>query len=76
MEQPPPLEQTVAARILELLEARDLTQRDLAAGAGIPIATLSRRLTGKSPVTITELAHIASYFGVDPRSLIQAEAAA
>lgn len=59
----PTASQRIAAAVADAIKRADLSQRDVAARTGIPLVTLSRRLTGKSPFTIAELATIADLLG-------------
>ena len=54
----------IARSVSAALSAAGIAQRDAAARTGIPITTLSRRLTGNSPFNTTELALIADLLGV------------
>ena len=45
------------------VRAAHLSQRDLAERTGIPLVTLNRRLTARTPFTVTELAAIAEALG-------------
>lgn len=41
-----------------------MSQRDVAAATGIPLVTLSRRLTGQTGFTVPEVAAIAHLLGI------------
>ena len=60
------LAQVVAAQI----KSAGLSQRDMATRTGVPLVTLSRRITGRSPFTVAELATIASVLGVSVVDLV------
>ena len=59
----------VARRVQQAVAAAGLSQRDLAAQTGIPLATLNRRLNG-SPFIITELMAVADVLGTQTSTLI------
>jgi len=65
----------IAANVSSALTTAGIPQRDAAKRTGIPLTTLSRRLTGNSPFTIVELDLIAGLLGVTVSDLI-AQAAA
>ena len=54
-----PLTGPLARVVTDALKGAGWSQRDIATTTGIPIATLSRRLTGRAPFLTTELALIA-----------------
>ena len=56
----PHVNERIAAAASAALRSKGISQRDAAARTGIPLATLSRRLTGQSPFIVTELELIAS----------------
>lgn len=56
--------EAVAANVSRLLREANITQRDAALATGIPLTTLVRRLTGKTPLLVTELGAIAELLGV------------
>jgi transcriptional regulator with XRE-family HTH domain len=66
----------IAAHVSAALSTARIAQRDAASRTGIPITTLSRRLTGNSPFTVTELDLIAQLLGVTVSDLIAGERAA
>ena len=66
---------SIAANVSAALTTAGIPQRDAASRTGIPLTTLSRRLTGNSPFTIVELDLIAGILGVTVSDLI-AQAAA
>lgn len=66
----------VARNVSAALSAAGIAQRDAATQTGIPLTTLSRRLTGNSPFTVTELDLIAGILGVTVSDLIAPERAA
>lgn len=49
-----------------LIEARGVTQAEVARGAGIAVSTVSEVLSGKRSLSRTHIAKLARYFGVDP----------
>lgn len=54
----------VARAVSDALRAAGVSQRDAAERSGIPLTTLSRRLTGASPLLYTELVALAGLAGV------------
>ena len=54
----------IAATVSAALREAGISQRDAATRTGIPINTLSRRLTGYSPFLVTELAALADLLDV------------
>lgn len=72
MDTPDATARGIAAAVSEALRAAGVSQRTASAETGIPLTTLTRRLTGKSPFLTTELAAIASLVGTTASSLIAA----
>jgi transcriptional regulator with XRE-family HTH domain len=68
-------EQT-AKQVLRLLEAGQLSQRWLSRETGINLATLNRRIQGKSDFTLIELEHVAKAFDISLSDLIFSNEAA
>jgi len=66
---------SIAANVSAALSSAGIAQRDAATQTGIPLTTLSRRLTGNSPFTIVELDLIAGILGVTVSELIAKAAA-
>jgi len=66
----------IAANVSAALRAASISQRDAAARTGIAINTLSRRLTGHSPFSVTELALLADILGTTVPNLVTVERAA
>ena len=64
MDTPETTAQRFAEEVRAGMEVAGISQRDMAARTGIPLVTLSRRLTGRSPFTIPELAAITSEIGI------------
>ena len=62
----------IARAVSEALREAGISQRDASAQTGIPLTTLTRRLTGKSPFLTTELAELASILGTTVTTLITA----
>lgn len=60
--------QQVGAALAEVVRAAikdaGLSQRGVAAAAGMPLVTLNRRLTGHSAFTVVEVAAIAAVVGI------------
>jgi len=59
-----------AHRVLVLAELQGRSVRQLAALAGIPLATLQRRLTGRSPLDLDELGALAETLDVPITDLL------
>lgn len=53
----------VSRRVASALAAAGISQRAASEQTGIPLSTLSRRLAGASPLTVTELACLADLLG-------------
>lgn len=70
-----PTSRTIAANVSAALSTAGIAQRDAAARTGIPLATLSRRLTGHSPFNIAELDLLADLLGTNVAALIAQDAA-
>lgn len=60
----------VAHVISRALADADISQRDAATRTGIPLTTLSRRLTGGSPFLSTELFRLAALLDVPLSTLV------
>lgn len=56
--------------IADRMKAAGIAQRGMAEKSGIPLVTLSRRLTGKSTFTIAELVTIAYVLGDEVTDLV------
>ena len=69
MELPERQSQALAAALSEALSAAGVSQRDAALRSGIPLVTLSRRLTGKSPLRADELTALAVLAGTSVSAL-------
>lgn len=67
---PEEVSRSVARAVAESLSAAGIPQRDAADQTGIPLATLSRRLTGKSPMLVTELAALCDLLGVSVPEMV------
>jgi transcriptional regulator with XRE-family HTH domain len=63
---------SIARAVSTALSAAGIAQRDAAERTGIPISTLSRRLTGNSPFTVTELDLLANVLGCTVTELVAA----
>jgi transcriptional regulator with XRE-family HTH domain len=59
----------LARAVAEALAEAGVSQRKAAEATGIPLTTLSRRLTGASPLLATELASLASLLGITVSAL-------
>lgn len=64
VEHPEQTSRSLAGVISHRLREAGISQREAAIRTGIPLTTLSRRLTGTSPLLVTELASLASVLGV------------
>lgn len=53
----------LTAAVADAVKASGLSQRTLAEKCGIPLVTLNRRLTGRNPFTVVEVAAIADALG-------------
>lgn len=75
MEHPPATLSSLSEVVKQRLEDAGISQRQAASQTGIPLTTLSRRLTGNSSFSVTELAALAGLFGIPvSRLAIEAEA--
>lgn len=70
---PTSISRSIAESVASRLEASGITGRDAAARTGIANSTLSRRLTGHSPFTVTELEALAGLLGVTVAELVATE---
>lgn len=64
MEQPQTISESLAAVVRGELAAQRITQRMASEGAGIPLTTLHRKLSGRAPFNVVELAALAEILGV------------
>ena len=64
MNTPEAISARLAVAIAEAIKIAGLSQRDVADRCGIPLVTLSRRLTGRTPFTIIEVAAICNALGI------------
>ncbi|HEY0216633.1 MAG TPA: helix-turn-helix transcriptional regulator [Cellulomonas sp.] len=77
METPERFTASLAEVVAGQIKSAGLSQRDVSSRAGVPLVTLSRRLTGRSPFNIAELVAVASVLGVSVVDLaLKAERAA
>lgn len=77
MDTPEQASREVSHVVARALREAGIPQRVAAERAGIPLTTLTRRLSGRSPLLVTELAALASLIGVPVSELLaRAEAAA
>lgn len=72
METPDEVSRRVAGAVASAMVAAGTSQREVAGMTGIPLTTLNRRLTGRSPFLVTELASIASVLGVPVLDIVKA----
>jgi transcriptional regulator with XRE-family HTH domain len=63
----------VIAEIRAEMARQSVTQTDLAPRAHLSLPALRRRLSGESPLLVSELFDIAGALGVSPRRLLPAE---
>jgi HTH-type transcriptional regulator/antitoxin HigA len=62
-----PIEDVSDADLLaHLIDAKGVTQAQVARGAGIAVSTISEVLSGKRTLSRTHIGKLARYFGVDP----------
>ena len=77
MDTPEQTSREISRIVSEALGAAGISQRSAAEQTGIPLTTLSRRLTGAAPFLVTELAVLAKVLGTTVSALMEtAEAAA
>lgn len=62
----------IARAVSAALRDAGISQREAANNAGIPLTTLARRLTGRSPFLTTELAALADLMGTTVSQLVAA----
>lgn len=67
-----PTSQAVARAVSEALRSAGVSQRDASARSGIALTTLTRRLTGNSPLDICELSALADVAGVSMLDILNA----
>lgn len=75
MATPTDTSRSIAAHVSAALSTAGIPQREVASRTGIPITTLSRRLTGHSPFNTNELALIADLLDTTVSRLIAPVAA-
>ncbi len=54
-----------------LIEVRKSTQRDVAAGTGLAVSTISKILSGKRRLSVKHIELLARFFNVEPASLLE-----
>ena len=64
MDTPEQASRAVSHVVRQALRDAGISQRVAATETGIPLTTLVRRLSGRSPLSVTELAALASLAGV------------
>ncbi len=52
--------------LLHLIEARDVSKRQVALAAGIAVSTMSELVSGKRAINRTHIEKLAAYFNVEP----------
>lgn len=72
MDTPDATARGIARAVTDALQGAGISQRTASVETGIPLTTLTRRLTGKSPFLITELAALASLADTTVSALIAA----
>ena len=65
---------TISAVVRLLLTVRHETQETVAAALGLPRASLSNRLAGRTRWTSDDLDRLADHFGIDPAVLLMSPA--
>ncbi|MGO3357471.1 MAG: helix-turn-helix domain-containing protein [Bifidobacterium crudilactis] len=60
-------------RLSEALDRRNMTQRQLCRGIGMYEQTLSNKIHGRRPFTVSDLSQIADYLGVSTDWLLGRE---
>jgi transcriptional regulator with XRE-family HTH domain len=65
-----PISQAVSDVLTGFYKSRRLTQEVVAARADMSITTLQKKLSGKGPVTATDLVVLSRAIGVDPARVI------
>ena len=69
MDTPEQTSREISRTVSEALRAAGISQRTAADQTGIPLTTLSRRLTGAAPFLVTELAVLAEMLGTTVSAL-------
>jgi len=69
MDTPEQTSREISRTVSEALRAAGISQRSAADLTGIPLTTLSRRLTGAAPFLVTELAVLAKVLGTTVSTL-------
>lgn len=64
--------QQITERVRLAIKDSGMTEEYVGQQAGIPNATLSRRLNGHYPLTIADLENIAAVIGIDPNGFMPA----
>ena len=59
------------AMLAGLMEARDVTQTEVARKTGIPVSTISELLAQKRDFNVAHIEKLCAYFGVGPSAFIQ-----
>lgn len=73
MDTPQQTQQASAAAVTKALKEAKVSQRAASEMTGIPLTTLVRRLTGRAPFLITELAALADVCGCTPMDFLREE---
>lgn len=60
----------IANAVKSALDRADISRREAALRTGIPLTTLQRRLTGRSPFLVTELSVLASVTGTTVSAIV------
>jgi transcriptional regulator with XRE-family HTH domain len=61
-------QEAVRARVREALKRANVTQRDLAKALAITQGTMSKKLSGQSPLTLEDIEQIARIIKADPQT--------
>ena len=64
---------SVGLRLSDALASRNMTQRQLCRGIGMYEQTLSNKIHGRRPFTVSDLSQIANYLGVSTDWLLGRE---
>jgi transcriptional regulator with XRE-family HTH domain len=65
------LTRAASAAVREALRSRGLRQQDVASVLGLSQASVSDRLTGKTPFTLKDLERIAEHLGIPVAELLE-----
>jgi transcriptional regulator with XRE-family HTH domain len=74
MDTPEQTSREISRTVAEALRVAGISQRSAAEATGIPLTTLSRRLTGAAPFLVTELFSLAKVLGTTVSALTETAA--